>query len=65
MQLFSYTMVGGERKHANVRVVEWRVALLLRGERAIDKEKDIGEAKSDARVLNSGLAQNQPIRGVL
>ena len=58
-------MVGGERKHANVRVVEWRVALLLCGERAIDKEKDIGEAKSDARVLNSGLAQNQPIRGVL
>ena len=58
-------MVGGERKHANVRVMEWRVALLLRGERAIDKEKDIGEAKSDACVLNSGLAQNQPIRGVL
>ena len=58
-------MVGGERKHANVRVVEWRVVLLLRGEQAINKEKDIGEAKSDARVLNSGLAQNQPIRGVL
>ena len=58
-------MVGGERKHANVRVAEWRVVLLLRGEQAIDKEKDIGEAKSDARVLNSGLAQNQPIRGVL
>ena len=58
-------MVGGERKHANVRVVEWRVVLLLRGEQAIDKEKDIREAKSDARVLNSGLAQNQPIRGVL
>ena len=58
-------MVGGERKHVNIRVVEWRAALLLRGEQAIDKEKDIREAKSDTRVLNSGLAQNKPIKGVL
>ena len=41
------------------------MALLLRGEQAIDKEKDIREAKSDTRVLNSGLAQNKPIKGVL
>ena len=58
-------MVGGERKHANIRVVEWRAALLLRGEQAIDKEKDIREAKTDTRVLNSGLAQNKPIKCVL
>ena len=45
-------MAGGERKHANVKVVERMVSLLLRGEQAIDKEKDIKEAKSDARVLN-------------
>ena len=60
-----YTTVGGERKHANVRIVEWKVALLLRGEQTIDKEKDIKGARSYARVLNSGLEQNQPIRGVL
>ena len=58
-------MTGGERKHANVKVVERRVALLLRGEHTVDNEKDIREAKSDARVHNSGLAQNQPIRSVL
>ena len=58
-------MAGGERKHANVRVVEWRVVLLLRGEQAIDKEKDIREAMSDARVFNSDPTQNQPIGSIL
>ena len=45
-------MARGERKHANVRVVDWRVSLLLHGEQAIYNEKDIKEAKSDTRVLN-------------
>ena len=54
-----------ERRHANVRVVRWRAALLQRGEQAIDKEMDIKKARSDARVISSGLTQAQPIRGVL
>ena len=58
-------MAAGERKHANVKVVEQRVALLLRGEHIVNNENDIREAKSDARVHNSGLAQNQLIRSVL
>ena len=58
-------MAGGERKHANVKVVEQRVALLLRGEHIVNNENDIREAKSDARVHNSGLAQNQLIGSVL
>ena len=41
------------------------MALLLHEEQAIDKEKDIREARSDARVLNSGLTQNQPRRSAL
>ena len=51
-------MARGERKLANVRVMEQKVALLLHGEQAIDKEKNIREARSDARVLNSGPTQN-------
>ena len=35
------------------------MALLLRGEQTIDKEKDIMGARSDARVPSSGLEQNQ------
>ena len=45
-----------ERRHANVKVVRWRAALLQRGEQAIDKERDIWDARSDAHVLNSGPA---------
>ena len=41
------------------------MALLLCGEQTIDKEKDIKGARSDARVPNSGLEQNQSIRSVL
>ena len=37
----------------------------LCGEQAIDKERDIREAKSGTCILNGGPAQNQPIRGVL
>ena len=33
------------------------------GEQSLDKERDIRGTKSDARVLNSGLAQAQPIKG--
>ena len=58
-------MAGGEKNHANVRVVEQRVALLLRGEKTMDKENDIRDARSDTHVLNSGLTQAQPIKGVL
>ena len=58
-------MVGRERKHANVRVVERRVALLLRREQTLDKKSDIRDTKSDTSVLNSGTTQAQPIRGVL
>ena len=59
-----YVIVGAERKHANVKVVEWRVALLLRGWQNFDKERDIRDARSDMHVFNNGLAQAQPIRGV-
>ena len=65
IQLLYYAMAGGERKHANIRVVGWRVSLPLCGEQAIEKERDIREAKNGTCVLNSGLEQNQPIRGVL
>ena len=65
IQLLYYTMARGERKLANVRVMERKVALLLHGEQAIDKEKNIREARSDARVLNSGPTQNQSIRSAL
>ena len=58
-------MAGGEKNHTNVRVVEQRVALLLRGEKTMDKERDIRDARSDTYVLNSGLTQAQPIKGVL
>ena len=61
IQLLYYAMFGGERRHANVRVVGWRAALLRRGEQALDKEMDIRDVRSD----NSGPAQAQPIRGVL
>ena len=50
-------MVGGEIKHANVRVVGLRVALLLHREQTLVKERDIRDVKSDTRVFNSGLAQ--------
>ena len=54
-------MARREIKHANVRVVGLWVALLLRGEKYLDKEMDISDVRSD----NSGPAQAQPIRGVL
>lgn len=41
------------------------MALLQCGGQAVDKEKDIKGARGEARVLNSGPAQNQPIMGVL
>ena len=50
-------MARGEKNHANVRVVERRVALLLRVEQTMDKERDIRHAKSDTHVLNSGPTQ--------
>ena len=65
IQLLYYAIARRERKHANVKVVGWRVSLPLCGEQAIDKERDIREAKSGTCVLNGGPAQNQPIRGVL
>ena len=65
IQLLYYTMIRGERKHANVKVVGWKAALLQYGEQAIDKERDIREFRSDAHVLHSGPTQAQPIRGVL
>ena len=65
IQILYYTTAGGERKHANVRVVGWRAALLQRGQQAMDKERDIREARSDARVISSGPVQAQPTRGVL
>ena len=65
IQLLYHVMVGEERRHANVRVVGWRAALLRCGEQAMDKERDIRDARSDTHVLNSGLTQTQPIRGIL
>ena len=65
MQLLYYTTVGGERRHTNARVVGWRVALLQRGEQTLDKERDIRGAKIDKRILSSGPAKAQPIRGDL
>ena len=50
-------MAGRERKHANDKVVERRVALLLRGEQTLDKEGNIKDARSNTRVLNSGPTQ--------
>ena len=47
-------MAGEERKHANVRVVELRATLLLHGVQALDKGRDIKDAKSDTRVSDSG-----------
>ena len=44
IQLLYYVMVGGERRHANVKVVGWKAALLQRGEQAMDKEMDIMDA---------------------
>jgi len=49
-----YVIVGGERKHANVKVVEQRVALLLYGGQTFDKEREIRDARSDTHVFNSG-----------
>ena len=51
-----YVTVGGERKHVNVKVVEWRAALLLCREQTVDKERDIRDIRSDTRVSNSGPA---------
>ena len=64
IQLLYYTTVGGERRHANARVVGWRAVLLQRGEQAIDKERDIKEARRDTCVLSNDLAQAQLIRAV-
>ena len=54
-----------EKTHQCQGIVGWKAALLQRGEQAIDKERDIREVRSDARALGSGLAQAQPIKGVL
>ena len=43
----------------------WRATLLQREGQTIDKERDIKKAKSDARIINNGPAQAQPIIGVL
>ena len=51
-----------ESKHAEVKVKAWKVTLPLRGEQSLDKERDIEGIKNDARVLNSGIAQAQPIK---
>jgi len=59
-----YVTAGEKRRQANVRVVGWKTALLRRGEQAIDKERDIRDARSDTRVLNGGPTQAQPIMGV-
>ena len=63
IQLLYYGTVGEERRHANVRVVGWRAALLRCGEQAMDKERDMRDARSETRVLNSGQIQAQPIKG--
>ena len=60
--LCNIVTVGGERKHVNARVVELRVALLLREGQTLDKERDIRDVRSDTCVINSGLAQVEPIR---
>ena len=60
-----YVTVGGERNHANVKVVEWKAALLLCREQTMDKERDIRDIRSDTRVSNSGPAQAQLIKGFL
>ena len=52
-----------ESEHAKVRVVAQRVTLPLCGEKSLDKERDTRGNKSDARVLDSGPAQAQPING--
>ena len=59
IQLWYYTKAGGERKHANVKVVEQRVALLLCREQTLDKERDIKDTESGTCVFNSGPAQAQ------
>ena len=64
-QLLYYVMAGGERKHANVSVVELKAILLLCGEQTLDKKMDIRDAKSDTHVSNSGSTQAQPIKDVL
>jgi len=61
----NYTTTGEERRYTNVRVVGWRATLLQGGGQTIYKERDIRDAKSDARVLSSGPIEAQPIRGVL
>ena len=65
IQILYYTMVGGERKFIDVRVVGWRVALLCRGEQVIDKERDIREVRSGTHILSNGPAHPQPMSGVL
>ncbi|KAL0005911.1 hypothetical protein SO802_013472 [Lithocarpus litseifolius] len=65
IQLLYYTTAGEEIRHANVRVVGWRAALLQRGEQAIDKERGIREVRSDAHIISNDPAQAQPIKGVL
>ena len=65
IQLLYYTTVREEIRYTNVRVVGWRATLLQRGGQTMDKERDIRKAKSDARILNNGPAQAQPIIGVL
>ena len=52
-----------ESANAKVRVVAQRVTLPLRGEQSLDKERDTRGTKSDARVLDNGPTQAQPIKG--
>ena len=49
-------MARGKIKHANVKVVGLRVALLLHGGQTLDKERDIEDIGSDACVFNGGPA---------
>jgi len=61
-----YTIVWlEERKSTPMSGVERRVALLLRGEQTLDKERGTEDVRSDTCVLNNGPTQVQLIRGVL
>ena len=50
-------MVRGEIKHANVRIVGLKAALLLRGGQTLDKERDIRDVRSNTHVFNRGPTQ--------
>ena len=45
-----------KNEHAEVSIATSKVALPLRGEKSLEKERDIRGLESDARVSNSGPA---------